>query len=370
MSIASGKSVLGTVTENEKGEYYIIFSSGSPAALCSGVGALLGCWLAGITNFRLLGGVSAGAFIALLSSMGLNAIQILHFILDVDFSDKLSPRNDLLRLSKWLGRSRKADGNSDDDDRVPREWRSTGLLSTYGIESSIDACATAHNINPLKWPKSFWTMATTKEGSPVLFKEDGVFLIENDRKIRRLSDETIAPSQAVRMSCTIPLVMAAFRYKGTFLFDGALSRDGVCPVGIQIRHFGTDPRKIIACFLGDDSNDLLAGRVHSLCRGAWGVDPQRHWGQETAGVISFRPQIDHLHPLSFDLTRDDKWLAILISFESCVWRLAFEGILIGESLEKAQNLMRDLAVWRSPRSPGEPRLSDRAQRCFTEYGLY
>lgn len=367
MSSSCRNPALGRLCVNERGKHFLTVGSGSPAALLSGLGTLLACWAAGLTEFRMMGGVSAGAVITALAHW-LKPVELARVIMPINFEDRISFRADLLRLWRKLsGQEEKVCDNGPDIE----EWRITGLLSTQGIAACIEN-SLRMSCTEVKWPKTFWTMGTTKSGEPVIFKEDGAFLIQSDGQVIRLSEQPPPLQAAVRISCTIPIVMAALRYKGHFLFDGALSRDGLCPVGIQIREFGVNPEEIIACYLGDDSNDPFFGSFHTLCRASWGVDTFRYWGAETAGVIASRPLIEHLHALKFDLTQDDKWLAVLLSFETCLQRLAFEGILNGERLEKMKELILALGQWRSMnRHCAEPLgLAAHAEKCMAAYGLF
>jgi hypothetical protein len=168
-------------------------------------------------------------------------------------------------------------------------------------------------------------------------------------------------------------VLAAIEYKDMMLFDGGLSRDGLCPVGFLIKLFGADPKKIIACRVGEDTLKPVSGRLTRFARWIWQVHPEYHWGPETAGVIEFRPEISHVHSLKFELTPDEKWLAILVSFEAACMRFALQGMLHGEGLYRVQKILNDLGQWRDyiPAPAGAPQLlADRAAKIFTEHELY
>ncbi|MBX9690134.1 MAG: hypothetical protein K2X27_25710, partial [Candidatus Obscuribacterales bacterium] len=251
-------------------------------------------------------------------------------------------------------------------------WMSTGIFGSSGVGDVVERHA-GDAARGNAWPSGFWTMSTTRSSQPVLFNADGAFLVEADGKVVKLADKPVSVPLAVRMSCTIPGFISAFKYRGHFLFDGALSRDGLCPVGVLIRHFGFDAKKIIACRVGEDSLHPFFGPLHSLCRRLWGTPSERHWGEESSGVIAFRPQIDHVHTLKLRLSRDEKWLAILTSYEACVSRLAMEGILKDEALLKVRSLLQDLGNWRDviPAAPGASQwFSKRVESCLTEYGCF
>lgn len=352
--------------EDTSAEYYLTVSSGGAASVLGGLGAVLGCSAAGINKFRMIGGVSGGSIISSLAAVGTPINQLLHLGLNLSFTEMVTLWSDVFNLFNPAAYVRRIKTG-----RHTNVWRCTGLHGTEPLAQFLRKQYEANGHSG--WPQQYWTMATTKEGAPIVFTANGVHLIKLNGTIEKLADSPPALERAVQMSSTIPGVIAAQRCYGRFIFDGALSRYGICPVGLQIQHFGTDPRKIIACHIGDDSKDPLIGRFHSVCRFSWGVDPRRNWGEETAGVIEFRPNIEHVHTLKFHLSRDEKWLAILIGFEACVSRLAFEGILTGAYLKKTQDIMRDLGYWRNavPAEMGKPQpIADRAEACLREHGFF
>ncbi len=366
--MSMNENILGEINEDKEAEYYLTISSGGSASVLGGLGALLGCRAAGLSRFRMIGGVSGGSIVTSLAASGLDTKQLLRLGMALTFGNMVSFWSDVCKFINPF-----AAPKPKTEEGEPQNWRCTGLYGTEPLAQTLRRHFTSDGSKACTWPAQFWTMATTKEGAPVIIKADGVYLVWLDGRIEKLAAKPPSLETAVQMSCAIPGVISAFRYKGIFLFDGALSRYGICPVGMQIRHFGTDPRKIIACHIGDDSKDPLLGRMHSLCRLSWGVDPRRNWGEETAGVVEFRPKIEHVHTMKFRLSRDEKWLAILIGFEACVARLALEGILHGECLQMVQDLLRDLGYWQhaNPAKPSAPQpVADRTEACLREYGFF
>ena len=361
----------------------LIISSGGAAAVLGGTGSIAACELAGLTKFRRIGGVSGGSIVAVLSAAGLPASQLLHMTLESSFSDHLKPEHgSMFRLLKLFGRTLKRE-------LAPEHIRQDQINSRCGlygtdtlghlVESMVaegmckNGSCVGHSDTSALWPDNFWTMATTKTGAQVVFDADGVHHIDLDGSKTVLSPTVASTGTAVRASCTIPGVLACLSYKGIWLYDGALSRDGICPVGLQIRHFDAKPANIIACRIGEDLHRPVSGRLHSLARKVWKVDPEFHWGPETEGVIECRPQIDHVHTLKFKLSEDEKWLAILLGFEATLSQLALHGILHGERLNTAQSLLRCLGFWRDaiPAQVGaRQRLAERAESCFSEHGLF
>ncbi len=369
MSDFSESQIPGTIEENEDAVYHFHLSSGGSSSFLAGIGAVMGCHAAGITKFRSFTGVSAGSIPSALLACGYNSQRLTHLGLKLEFDKHLGLIKELLYIWKALGvpNNNKAKNSCDSE---LREARYSGVLGTESLGECMEQL-TAESRSC--WPKAFWTMATTRKGQPVVFKGDGVFLLDERSGWQQLSDKPVSLVAAVRMSCSIPIIIASMRYKGMLLYDGALSRDGVCPVGMQIRHLGVEPGKIIACYHGDNHNEPIYGKLHALGRLGWGVSSEQRWGAETAEVIDIHPNIQHVHTLKFHLSRDAKWLAILLAFDACTMRLAREGILRDDRLAKVQNLFRDLGAWRSsaPAPPGSAQVfSARVESCLTEYGLY
>lgn len=362
------------------GKYDLIISSGGAAAVLGGTGAAVACQLAGLDKFRRIGGVSGGSVVAAMTAVGLPSSELLRLTIETSFKDYLNLATGMLWLFGLGRRGRARQEESQGDEHVERYY--TGLFGTERLGNFVENKILA--ADPERklarpgavgnyWPANFWTMATTKNGAQVVLDADGVTLIELDGSRQILSDTPARISTAIRASCTIPGIMAALDYKGVRLFDGALSRDGICPAGLQIRHFGAEAQRIIACRIGEDLHRPISGRLHSLARWLWWVDPEFHWGPETAGVIECRPHIDHVHTLKFHLSDDEKWLAILQGFEMTLSQLALHGILKGTFLQKAQSVLGCLGFWRDaiPAAAGSRQvLAERAQSCFAEHGLF
>ena len=363
----------------DKSDFELAISSGGATSVLGGAGTLLACEIAGIHTFRRIGGVSGGAIVSSLKALGVPTTRLLQLALSCDFSDHLCLQHGIMGAIKGLSNSfskviRKEDETcqtSEEPDHVT--WKVTGLYGSDGLGAYIEGQAVEVGRTKSEWPESYWTMATTKDGSQVVFTRDGVFHIKLNGQMTQLSTTPPPLATAVRYSCTIPGVLAALEYKGNLLFDGALSRDGLCPVGMMIRHFGADPYKIIACRVGEDSLKPVSGRLHRMARRIWRVHPEFHWGPETTGVIEFRPQIEHVHSLKFKLSTDEKWLAILVSFEACLGQLAIEGIADADALARARSIFKGFGYWRDaqPAPIGAPQLlSQRVERCLADHGLF
>jgi len=363
----------------------LVISSGGAAAVLGGTGCVTACELAGINHWDKIGGVSGGAIVASLTAAGLTARELLHLTQGTSFGDLLRPEHGMLgRLARLIPSRDKRAAETEHNRPDQHNWRTGGLYGSdclghfieqrveQGMASRPDLAFHVADSGAV-WPVNFWTMATTKSGAQVAFDVNGAHHISVDGELSLLSSEPAFIGTAIRASCTIPGIMCALDYRGITLYDGALSRDGICPVGMTIRHFGSDPRSIIACRVGEDMHRPVSGRLHSLARRIWKVDPDFHWGPETEGVIECRPAIDHVHTLKFSLSEDEKWLAILVSFEATLSQLALHGILKGERLDKARSVLRCVGFWRDaiPAPIGSRQtFADRIRCCFTKHGLF
>ncbi len=363
----------GPTSTKDKNDFELVVSSGGATSALAGAGTLLACELAGIHSFRRIGGVSGGAIVSVLKSLGLSNVELVKMALKTEFADHICLKDGVAGALNALRNWGKVEAECHGAQDTYTTWKMTGLYGSDKLGALIDKKAVEAGRDPNVWPESYWTMATEKDGSQVYFCKDGVYRIRVNGGVTKISDTPPPVALAVRFSCTIPGVLAAIEYKGMVLFDGALSRDGLCPVGMLIRHFGADPYKVIACRVGEDSLKPVSGRLHRFARRVWRVHPEFHWGPETAGVIEFRPQIEHVHSLKFKLSDDEKWLAILVSFEACLSQLALEGLLSDEALAKSQEIFKGFGFWRDaqPASIGAPQLlSQRVERCLAEHGLY
>jgi len=359
--------------------YHVYISSGGVVTVLGGIGVFAACKIAGIKH-QLIGGVSGGSIVTAIRALGYDERELVQLGINEDFNAQVSAKGGVFgsvrELAKIRTKSEKLIRRLRNGEVSPEEfeetWHATGLLGTVGLGDFIKKKAAAKGMTDI-WPEDYWTMASCADGTQVVFTADGVYLVSTSDEVSKLSDKPAPLSIAVRASSAIPIIMTAIEYEGRLLFDGAMSRDGLCPAPLLIRNFGVDPKKVIACRAGEDSNHFIFGPAQRAIRRIWGIEPDYHWGPEGTGVIEFRPQIDHLHALKFQLSSDEKWLAILIAFHSCLEALAFNGILSGRRLEEAQAIISDIGFWRDvrPAPVGETQvLAPRAERVFAEHGLY
>lgn len=367
-------------TGKMNGLHYAV-GSGGVVAICAGIAGLGALSLAGVDELESLMGASGGAIPASLRAMGYSATELMHMGLEEDFGKHISIKGGVFESVTEIRRSlsrltRLAQSSSRTEPlEADESWSSSGIFGTSKLGKFIQCKADAKGLAN-SWPKNFCTVATLKDGSLLVFRADGIFLIRwiaGRSSCKQLSKEPAPLQLAIRASCAIPGVMTAIDYMGMLLFDGALSRDGLCPVGFMIRHFGVKAEDIVACRVGEDASHYIYGRTQRTIRRIWMVHPDYHWGSETTGATEFRPPIDHIHSLKFQLSRDEKWLAILIALMSGLEALAFRGILHGDRLLQAQELSKELGYWRNivPAVHGERQLiANRVEKVMNKYGLF
>lgn len=337
--------------------YNLIVSSGGTRAVLAGAGTIVAGHLAGI-EWGTIGGVSGGSIPTALLASGTPAPQLLRHAMAVDFS----------RLVDWEGglcKSILAFATKDYHEHV-RNRPATGILNTEKLGAFIDSHANQ------TWPEKYWTMAAAGD-SQILFNKDGVFEITLDGRVLTLSDKPAPLGLAVRASCTIPGIISAVSYQNRYLFDGALTRDGICPVGVKIRHFGLPASKIIASCVGEDFMHGIAGYLRRAWRSMFKMPPNPEWGPETVGVIDLHTHFSHMHALTFKLSSDDKWLAILHAFSCAILGFAEHKVLTGEKLDLALNMLVELEpvfAMKPARANKAQLLSDKAASVFAKYGLY
>lgn len=334
--------------------HYVISAGGSRAIL-AGCGSIFACQMAGI-NWDSIGGVSGGSIPAVLLAAGISPARLLQIALDIDFRSKCV--NTAGKLETVLA-------------ILAKEYHEhPGNRTGYGVMETDKLAQFIDDLVPV-WPEKFWTMAVDGE-SQVVFKKDGIYKYDVDGKCTKLSDDPGKPGFAIQATCAIPGVTKAPKLNGVHLYDGAYSRHGMCPVGVPIEHWGVKPSNIVGVCVGEDLATGIGGFLKRIWQWIWGTKPDTSWGPQTDGVIEVHPHIDHIHALRFDLSADEKWLAILEGFAETVHALAGRGLLKGEKLHEALTLLSSLPNLQDAvlAELGKPQvLSEQAKEAFAKHGL-
>jgi len=311
---------------------HLVLSAGGSRAILGGAGAVLaidqvlgpvGQELRASTIWASIGGVSGGSIPAVMYAGGYSARDTLLLAMDIDFTSKLTRHGSVLQiLFAYFMQG-----------RFERTRPRHGVLSSEKLGEYIDEMVP-------QWPANYWTMAVVGQDQ-VLFDASGVKLIAPDGTIKVLSDRPAPLGLAIRASCAVPGIISAVPYKGRFLFDGALSPDGSCPFGIPARYYGATHPTTIACEVGDDGNQ---GGKHilrvwkMLCGQNCIPDWETPDLTDEHGMIVVRPDMKHFRSLQFNLTRDQKWLAVMTAYVSTVEALKKAGLATGETLARMEDI--------------------------------
>lgn len=305
---------------------HLVCGAGGSRAILSGAGAVMACHIAGIEKWDTLGGISGGSIPTVAYAAGIDPADLMQLTVDVDFSS-LVPRHatPLHTVLAFLLR-----------DRFEYTRPKKGVLSSDNLGHFIEGIVK-------EWPKNFWTMAVVAR-TQILFTSDGVYQYLKNGDVRVLSDKPAPIGIAIRATCAVPGIIDAVPYLGRHLFDGALSWDGLCPVGILTRHFKAAPHEIIAHDVGDEqSKSAPFFRVFwSLLCGGHCVD---HTGPKTAipeETLMMKPNVWSVRSLQFRLSLDQKWQAVMSGFQEAVIELSRAGLLTGDRQQYAFELCMDI----------------------------
>jgi len=322
----SNKNVSAAPTTPER-EFHLVCSSGGSRAILGSAGVLLACNQAGITRFKSIGGISGGSIPTVLFASGMDAKTCLSTALDIDFSSLLTRRASFFRILIAYFMQR----------RYEKVRPVNGVLTSEKVGEYVES----HLKDGLLWPKGYWTMAIAEEAQ-IVFSENGVFEIRPDGELRVLSCDPGPLGTAVRGSCAVPGIISAVEYKNKILFDGALGPESRVPAGVPMRLYGAQPKDIIAVDVGDEDskNSQRATKIWKMICGEDCVpaveDPIYN---KSHGLTWIEPKITSVRSLQFNLTRDQKWEAVMAGFVAAVPEFALSGILKGDRLEGAQELV-------------------------------
>lgn len=304
---------------------HLVCGAGGSRAILANAGVLAACDLAGITDWETIGGISGGSIPTVLWRR-ISTAEMLRFAVEVDFSS-LVPRH-ATPISTIIAFLLK--------DRFEYTRPKKGVLSSDKLGAFIDEKVPV-------WPKGFWTMAVVAK-TQILFTEHGVYQYLSNGQRRVISDTPAPVGLAIRASCAVPGIIDSVAYKGRHLFDGALSWDGQCPVGIVTRHFGGKPLEILASDVGSEKGrfEVFKEKLWMLLCGGHCVEHKGPKSIIPRGVTMLKPNVWSVRSLQFHLTMDQKWQAVMSGFQEAVIELSESGILAGERLDMALAICADI----------------------------
>jgi predicted acylesterase/phospholipase RssA len=336
------------------GELHLVCGSGGSRAILGSSGAILACHLAGINNWQTLGGASGGSIPTLMLAGGVHPTKIVRYTIETDFASLLTRHGSLFQI--LLAYFMK--------ERYEKTRPRRGVMGSEKVGEFVESFVPA-------WPGNYWTVAAHRDNQ-WLFTADGVFEYTRAGKVRVISRQPAPVGIAIRASCAVPGIIDAAIWNGNYLFDGALTMDGRCPVRVPKRHFGARSESILALDVGEDNT-----RQSRWVRMGWKilcggncvpqVDGDNPAGSE--GVVLIKPAPMEFRSLQFTLSSDQKWQAVMSGFLGAIQKLEAAGLLTGLNLEKALVVARAFdEIQRTSTNEGE--LASRTEAMLAGHGLY
>lgn len=297
---------------------HLTCGAGGSRAILGSAGGIVACHLAGLNDWETMGGISGGSIPTVLLAAGGSPVDMMRMAIDIDFAKLVPSHATPLRLViAFLLKN-----------RFEYTRPHKGVLGSELLGKWIDERIPV-------WPKKFWTMAVVGR-TQIVFTADGVFQYLADGSMRKIADQPPPVGLAIRATCAVPGIIDAVPYNGRWLFDGALSWDGLCPVGLVQRHFGADPNEIVALDVGDEPSrwSTLVTWFWKLVCGGHCVPPDNTVNFTGSGVLMMEPHVTSVRSLQFTLTTEDKWEAVLAGFQEAVGEMAAAGVLSGTKLDE------------------------------------
>lgn len=333
---------------------HVVFGSGGSRAILGGTGAVLAFHLLGLTKWKTIGGCSGGSIPAALLANGCHVKTALRLVIDTDFAGMLSPKTFFLARAVALLRKF----------RYEYTLPAKGVYDWRKLESFVDGILPG-------WPPNFWTVATCEHGGQVIFTAGGAHKYERGGDVRALASPRPSLGRALCATSAIPGILDAAQFGGENLFDGALSGDGQCPVDVVKRHFGASADRIVAVDVGEESikKSRILRLLWKIFSGGHCAEIDGKHPEEKDGLIVIEPNVTGFHALSFALSRDDKWRAVIAGFTAAVMRLAAAGMISEDRDPATFELLRSLESIQS-RSLPRGRLALAVEDCLREKGLF
>lgn len=285
-------------------EKHLVCGAGGTRAILGSMGAIFGLHAQGVNNWKTIGGISGGAIIAALFAAGHHPRQLLRRALTIDFSKLIHKKHGTLKVLREYLRQQK-------HEVMPL----TAKLCSEPLGKLIDELVPS-------WPDPLWIMAVAdvkdKGRCQVLFSRAGTFIHTRHNECYKLTDEIPSVGLAVRGSCAIPGAIGHVRFLDLDLYDGVLSWDGRCPVGLVQRHFNADYDNIVGCDVGDYEHPV--GSLHNRFMDHWVGDLASNrksiddW--ENLGVKIVRATVNSFSSLHLKPSRTQRSHAIRSGFHA------------------------------------------------------
>lgn len=340
---------------------HVVFGSGGTKAILAGTGAALAFRVAGMTDWQSVGGASGGSIPAALLASNQEPAVFLRHVVDTQFDRLVVPRRNF--LGRWLAIIRKY--------HFEMTRPAEGAYGTELFGKFVD------EVLP-QWPEKFWTVASCGHGQ-VLFGKGGVYKYEKLASGamapagRLLVDRPPALGMAICATCAMPGIIDAVEFRGEHLFDGALSGDGECPVGVIPRHFQTETRQVIAVDVGEEQLKnawWLRALFHIGCGGKCETSLNGRHLEDGDALLVIRPQATGFHALQFDLERHTKWRAVIAGFKAAAKALSATHLCSDAARVRLADLAARLDAIETAHAKDDEGLTCAVESYLTEQGLF
>lgn len=293
--------------KKEANQQHLIIGGGGTKSILAGVGAFCGLKSSGADEWSSIGGISGGSIPSVFIAHGMTPIELLRLSVRTDFKDLLASRRQLWRVvRRYL------------DQKNGTKLPIKALMSSKPLGKFVDETVS-------DWPESFWTMAMADIEDvgrcQIVFTRDGVYRYSLEGECVKLTNKPPSVGTAVRATCAIPGVIGAIEYEGMHLFDGMLTWDGACPVGVVGKHFQADAPDVVAVDVGVQPNWF--GVIQRRYMRYWcGKSCQNSkevfmdWLEKGTTFIE-APHID-FGAIKLDYTEKQKWLAIKSAYKTAI----------------------------------------------------
>lgn len=340
----------GTIPAPTPSERHLVCGSGGSRAVLGSAGTILACHLASLNTWRTIGGVSGGSVPTLLLAAGVHPAKIVRISIETDFSALLNRHGSLWEIIvAYLLKDR-------NEIRRPRR----GVLNSQRMGEFVESIVPS-------WPENYWTVAVHRDNQWV-FTSKGVYKYTRDGQSSVISPTPAPVGIAIRATSAVPGIIDAVRWNGNYLFDGALSMDGRCPVRIPVRHFGASQGSIVACDVGQNP-DRRTRLMHKGWEIICGDCMPAQFPVGTEGCIVIKPTGMNFRSLQFSLTLDQKWQAVMSGFIGATQKLGQEGFVGGDALESMLAIAKAYAEIEAG-STKDGELAYRTEALLASQGLY
>ncbi len=305
-------------------EISTLYGSGGSRAIVASAGSMMALHLIelicpGTIRVKWCGGISGGATMAAMYAAKVPVPIIVDYAIETDYQSLLTWHGSYLRILSAFLRQKVYEAT--------RPCK--GVLNPDKLRLFVEGVVG-------DFPQSFWTMAVSGD-SQIVFTSFGVFEIFANGNWKRLADAPPAIGTAAIASCAVPGIIDAVSLYGRYLFDGALSKYGACPVDIAIKYMSVPPEQLLAVDVGDDFDK--SNKSHTMWDALFGINELR--AQEKAAAaraaanekqpIMVKPNIEGFCGLQFVVPAHLKWKALMESFFTTMAKLDEVGMVPDEA---------------------------------------